>query len=218
MSILNKFSTHSAIGMTAETAIGGDIPIWQDTEKARRNSYQGGFLIGNAPSAQALLPAGMPVSIDEATRTATICYRFEVYEDAASSATTYKIVKDAGVHNQLEVGMVLMKMPATLAGTGVAYAVATLDTSNADYDSFTVATTLGAVTAGGILAEGASVGTGKALKAVAVGLSYDDRFIEDDSLGYAISVVYDAPVYARRIKPIAAIERANMNILFSESK
>ena len=160
----------------------------------------------------------MPVSIDEATRTATICYRFEVYEDAASSATTYKIVKDAGVYNQLEVGMVLMKMPTTLAGTGVAYAVATLDTSNADYDAITVATTLGAVTAGDILAEGASVGTGKALNAVAVGLSYDDRFIEDDSLGYAISVVYDAPVYARRIKPIAAIERANMNILFSESK
>jgi len=220
MSILNKFSTHSGIGLTGDTAIGGAIPIWTDVEVARRFSYPGGFSISNPPDAQALIPGGTPYEVDEATRTAKICYRFEAYEAATNSATTYKIVKDAGVHNLLKVGLVLMKMPSALTGTGTGRAITAIDTSNAAYDEITVATTLGvAIAVGDVLAEAAEAGTTKALAAVANGLSYSDRFIEDDVLGYSTSVVYEGTIYNRRIKKIADIERASLTrILFSESK
>jgi len=220
MPILNSFSTHSGIGLTGNTAIGGAIPIWTDIEVARRFSYPGGFSILNPPDAQALIPGGTPYEVNEAARTAKICYRFEVYEAASNSATAIKLVKDASVYNLLQVGMVLMKMPVSLTGTATAHTITAIDTSHADYDEITLNTTLGvALVAGDILAEADGDGSGRSLEAVADGLSYADRFIEKDELGYSTSVVYEGTILNRRIRKIADIEKDKLNrILFSESK
>lgn len=216
---LNKLSAGSAIGLTGNVSLGGGIPIWQNPEFARANSYQGGFSLTNTPTADALIPGGTPMECDEEARTAKICKRFEVYEAASGSPTTYKIVKDSGEYNMLEVGIALMKMPSAIDGTGAGYAVATLDVSNADYDTITVATTLGDVIAGDVLGEAAEVGAAVALEAVANGLSYHDIFVEDDALGYSTSSVYAGRIYNRRIRKIADIEKAELpQIIFSESK
>ena len=89
--MLSKFSTPNAIGFTPDKSVGGGIPIWQNPLDLQMK--QGGFAFANAPSAKAVVPGGTPIKVDEAARTATICYRFKVYENASSSATQIKLLK-----------------------------------------------------------------------------------------------------------------------------
>jgi hypothetical protein len=217
--MLQNFNTFNAVGLTAKTSVGGDIPIWQNPEDLQK--VQGGFSLANAPSAPAVVPGGTPIDYDEAARTAGICYRFEVYETAAGSPTTYKIVKDNTKYgNLVKVGMNLMIMPAAVGTAGAAYPVLTLDTSNADYDVITVGTSLGDVTAGDILAEADSThATTAKLLYVAEGLTYADVYVQSDDLQHTCAVVYFGSVYDRRIRKIDAIEKAEMpQINFSQSK
>lgn len=216
---LKKFSTYSGLGFTQSSSAGGQIPIWQNPDEIQK--LQGGFTIGNKPTPEALVPGGTPIKVDEATRMAYICYRFEVYEAAGSSATQIKIKKDAGVYNLLATAMNLMKMPAALTTAGAAYPVTSIDTTNSAYDTITLGTTLGvALVAGDILAEADSThATTAKLRYVANGLTYADALIEDASITYAADAVYDGRIYDRRIRKIADIEKAALTgIKFSQSK
>lgn len=218
--MLNTFSTGSGVGFAGVSTIGGAIPIWLNPEDLQK--FTSGFSISNAPLARVLIPGGTPVFCDEVTRTTQICYRFEVYEGASDSATEIKIVKDHTKYGDLaKVGMNIMKMPATLTGTGAAYPITAIDTSNASYDLITLGTTLGvALTAGDVLAEAniTHASTAK-LKYVANALSYADTLIEDDNLVYSLAGVYFGELYNRRIRKIDAVERAGLTqIKFSELK
>lgn len=81
----------------------------------------------------------------------------ELYEEAAVDATAYKVKKN----HEFKVGEFFMD-----AGkTSKAYAITAIDTSNADYDSITVGTTLGKVLAVGTVmvqasAQAATLGAG----------------------------------------------------------
>lgn len=222
MSQLNPFNTYNGVGLTGKTTIGGDIPIWQNPEDLQK--HQGGFTFANSPAAISLVPGGTPIQVDESARTAGICYRFEVYEDATDTATEIKIVKDYTKYGNLaKVGMNIMKMPAALTTAGAAYPIASggIDTSNAAYDVITLGTTLGvALTAGDILAEADSThATTAKLLYVANALTYEDAYVENDSIQYTCAGVYFGSIYNRRIRKIDSVERAALTqINFSESK
>lgn len=217
---LNDYSTYNGIGLSAVQSVGGDIPIWQNPEDLQKVS--GGFTFANAPSAIALVPGGTPVELDEDARTAGIAYRFEVYEEVADDAVIIKIVKDNTKYGNLaKVGMNIMAMPAAVGTAGAAYAITEIDTSNADYDQLTIGTTLGATLAvGSIIAEADSThATTAKLLYVADALTYVDAYVSDDSKQYTCAAVYFGSIYDRRIRSIAAIEKAEMpQINFSQSK
>jgi hypothetical protein len=218
--MLRAISTYNGVGFSAERSFGGDIPIWIDPKEL--GIEPGGFSIQNTPAAEAIIPAGTPIFISESARTAYVCFRFEVYENATDSAVAIKIVKDnTKFGNLAKVAMNIMKQQATLAGTAAAYPIASIDTTNALYDVITLTTTLGvSLTAGDILAEADGTATsGRALRYTANGLTKTGVLVEDDNLKYNCSSVYKGAIYNRRIRKIAAIERAALpQIHFSESK
>lgn len=220
--MLKPISTFNGIGLTGTTSVLGDIPIWQNPSEALKNAFSSGFTLANAPSAPALLPGGTPVQVNEATRLAYVCYRFELYELAADDATVYKIKKDYTKYGNLaKVGMHIMAMPAALTTAGAAYTITAIDTSNALYDTITLGTTLGAeLAAGTVLAEADSThGTTAKLKYVANALTFRDVWIQDDNLSYSVNGVYGSRIYNRRIRKIDSVERANLPLLtFSELK
>lgn len=93
----------------------------------------------------------------------TVLKTFEVSEAVEATGTVIKIVRDDFRH-QPEVGDILMKAPSSLTGTGAAYAITAVDSSNESYWSVTVGTTLGALAKGDVLVEGAEAGAGKKMR------------------------------------------------------
>ncbi len=93
----------------------------------------GGFNLTDADVADGTsIPHLAPLSVDFATRVATVSKSVVIYEDATDSATAYKIKKGSLAY----VGMFI--------GNGSAGAeVTVVDTSNDAYDTLTVDTTLG---------------------------------------------------------------------------
>jgi hypothetical protein len=189
------------------------IPVWQGTAKDIQLA-QGGFnlTIPSGAVAGQILPAGTPIVFDEATRQATYTAVGTLYSAATNSTTTYNLNKGSG----LKVGDYL-----ALAGTGAqAYAITAIDTSNANYDVYTVGTTLGvAASAGaGLYASTATGASASAYPTGVNGLSYDDVVI---GAGQTISVVIRGTCYARRLPAYSAALAALTglkNIIFSQSK
>lgn len=220
--LLNKFSTHSGMGLTPYSEINQTPPIWQDPAFARTHSIAGGGKIVNVTELNTVIPKGTPVLIDETLRTATISIRLKVYEtEASGSAVQYKVYKA----HLGSVGMKLMKAPATQGGTATGVSITVIDDSNADYDLITVDSTLGALTAGDILGEAAAAGAGVALLAEPNGLTYDDRHIEAAGITYMASAVQRGVVFERRIIPLAPVDKLALSngttgayITFSQTK
>ncbi len=175
--------------------------IWQRVDQLA----QGGFTIDAAGFTGTIL-AGAPVLFNEETRVAKILKLAEIFE-TAGSVTSYKIAKG---HN-LAVGDHVSKTVG-----GAAYTITAINTTNAAYDTITVGTTIGAVTAGEAIfkssASGASAG---ALDVAPNGLLYDDVTVGVED---SVAVVLRGTVYAKRIPAVPASAKTGMpHIIFSNS-
>jgi hypothetical protein len=109
----------------------------------------GGFNLDDDKLPQgALIPHLAPLAIDFATRKAKVAKNVKVVENAAADATSLKIQKGSFAY----VGMFL--------GTGTKGAtVASIDQSNADYDTITIAAAFTeAISADSVLFESAAAG------------------------------------------------------------
>lgn len=177
------------------------IPIYgaKNTEVAT-----GGFTLDDAAfvTEGEVIPAGTPIGFSEATRKAMVCKVCVAQANAANNATSYKVLKKS----LAKVGMLIN------SGSGTAQAITAIDKTNADYDTLTVATTIGvAVTAGDSIFVSDAGYTG--LK----GLLYEDAIIGSNGIA-DIAVVLRGTVYARRITPIPATIQAKLPlIIFSQS-
>lgn len=171
------------------------IPVYQGTAKDIQ-LLQGGCLLNTTGlTAGNIIPAGTPVVYDETTRVASILHNAKAQANAGSSAVTYNVEKG----HSLVVGDNL----ATGAVGGKAFPITAIDTSNASFDTITVGTTIGAVTAGDLLFASTATGaTASALPAIN-GLTYDEVIV---SSNISLSVVIRGTVYARRVPWSAAIE------------
>lgn len=171
------------------------IPVYQGTAKDIQ-LLQGGCLLNTTGlTAGNIIPAGTPVVYDEVTRVASILHNARAQANAGASAVNYPVEKG----HSLVVGDYL----ASGAVGGKAFAITAIDTSNASFDTITVGTTIGAVTAGDLLFASTATGaTASALPAIN-GLTYDEVIV---SSNISLSVVIRGTVYARRVPWSAAIE------------
>lgn len=187
------------------------IPIWQGIGKDI-SIVQGGFLLASTGLAKGtVIKAGTPFVYDEVQRNATMVGGGVLQAAATNTDTTYKVEKG----HTLKVGDYL----ALTAGSK-AYAITTIDTTNADYDTLTVGTTLGAAAAVGanVFASTATGATAAAYPAVN-GLLYSDVVVAGNN---SVSIVNRGIVYARRIPfaystALAALSGLS-KIIFSQSK
>ncbi len=187
------------------------IPIWQGLDKDIQIA-QGGFalvLTGLTPGS--MLPAGTPLVIDEAARTATAVPVGTLQAAATGSPTQYRINKNSGF---------VVGSNFAFAGTGAAaYPITAIDTTNSGYDLITVGTTIGNGAVGaGVFASSATGATASAYTAGINALLYDDTLA---NVGESVSAVIRGTVYARRIASYSAGLAALAglkNIIFSQSK
>jgi hypothetical protein len=189
------------------------IPVWQGKGKDMQ-IVQGGFaLVATSLPRDTILPAGSPVTYDEAARTATVYGGGILQAAATGSPTTYRLIKGAPV----KVGDVVA---LSALGTGAgAFAITALDVSNAAYDLITVGTTLGNAAVGtGLYISSATGASASAYPTGINGLLYEDTF---GNPGESVSVVIRGTAYARRIPAYSAGLAALTglkNIIFSQSK
>ena len=183
----------------------GSIPIFQrDHENA-----QGGFTLDIAGLIYgAKVPEGTLMGFDESTRKAKVLKVAEVFENALATATEVKIKKG----HLFIVGDFIGKNE----GAG-AFAINAIDKTSTDYDTLTLATTLGvALSSGDALFQSSASGESACTYAVkAQGLLYQEVKAEVNT---PCSVTIRATVYERRI-PVVPLEVKALlpNIIFSQS-
>jgi hypothetical protein len=195
-----------AMGYTRIVGASGII-VWQGQDKDIQLA-QGGFVLSaTGLAADTIIPAGTPLVISESARTASILDYGIAQANAGGSATAYPVLKG----HTFKVGDYL----ASGAVGGKAYAITAIDTSNSGYDTLTVGTTIGAVTAGDLLYASTATGaTASALPAINA-LLYADTLANS---GESVSAVIRGTVYARRVAYNAAIAALLDDIIYSQSK
>lgn len=201
------------IGMTRSLGT-NSIPIWQGLDKDIQLAQGGFVLAATGLPAFSIIPAGTPLVIDEAARTATMIGGAVLQANASSSATTYRVLKGSTV----KVGDYL----SVVAG-GTAYAITTIDTTNSAYDVLTVGTTLGVgYSAGQTLFVSTATGATASAYAAVNALLYEDTIVPATGVLVSVSAVIRGTVYARRIPYAYSAGLAALaglkNIIFSQSK
>lgn len=183
----------------------GSIPVFQISEHPQL--AQGGFALDTTGlTADSVLYAGQPFLFDEATRLAKPLHTGVIYETSGASDTVYKVKKG----HLFIVGDNFCKTVGNKA-----YAITAIDTSNASYDSVTVGTTLGTLTAGDfVFASSAAGATAGAFPATLKGLLYSDVKV---AAGESCSVAIKATVYARRVPYSADLAATLKGITYSQS-
>lgn len=198
------------MGMGITRSVGANgIPVWQGTDKDIQLA-QGGFLLSatSLPD-DTVIPAGTPLVISESARTASILAYGIAQANAGGAAVTYPVLKG----HTFKVGDYL----ASGAVGGKAYAITAIDTSASTYDTLTVGTTIGAVTAGDLLYASTATGaTASALPAINA-LLYADSVVKT-GFSASVSAVIRGTVYARRVAYNAAIAALLDDIIYSQSK
>jgi hypothetical protein len=201
-------------GMGIARSVGtGSRPVWQGTNKDIQLA-QGGFLLVTTGLAVGdVLLAGTPLVFDEAARTATVLHTGFAYANAGGSATDYQVVKG----NSLKVGDNL----ASGATGGKAYPITAIDrTTSTSYDTVTVGTSIGAVTAGDTLYASTATGATASALPAANGLLYEETQVFPTGLKNSVSAVIRGTVYARRVPYSAAIAALTglRFIIYSQSR
>src|SRR5687767_6593602 len=142
------------------------IPVWQGLDKDIQLLQGGVLLTTTGIAAGTVIPAGTPVVVDESARTATFLGTGVAYDTSGGTATDYKVKKG----HTLKVGDNF----ASGAAGGKAYPITAIDTSNADYDTVTVGTTIGAVTADALVYASTATGATASAYPSVNGLVYAD--------------------------------------------
>jgi hypothetical protein len=193
------------IGFERRTAT-GRIPVFGPNAETATGGY---LLVMAGLTKDTVLVAGTPLVLDDVNRTATVLHTAVAKANAGGAATTYQVAKG----HTFQVGDYM----ASGATGGKAYAITAIDTSNSAYDTLTVGTSIGAVTAGDLLFASTATGATSSALAGANGLLYEETVAR---VGTSVSAVIRGTAYARRIPVNAAIMALPglRFILFSQSR
>jgi len=180
------------------------LPVVFDT---KLEDIPGGVTVASSDLVQKVVKAGTPVGKDE-NGLYHVVKVAKLQADAADDATAYRVLKG---HN-FKVGNVI-----TAKESGKAYAITAIDTSNADYDQFTVGTTLGialTVASGSVLMEASAVAATdisvlKYQPAGLIGTTYDVV----ESQNHLVDCVVRGSVREAVIDPIGATVKAKVQPL-----
>jgi len=182
----------------------GDIPVYQVVHEVSQGGYT---LDTDGLVAGSIIPAGTVMIGDDATRKAKVLKSATIVEAAAADALVYKVSKN----HQFATGDNI-----SLGVKGKAYP-ATVDKSNANYDTLTVPTSLGLAAVGAVLFQSSTTGaTNSAVAGVPTGTLLESRKVEANT---TLTLALRATVYARRIPGVPADVKALLPlIIFSQSK
>jgi hypothetical protein len=190
------------------TSAAGSTVVWQHI--ADQGTLQGGFSLDESTlTAGETIKAGQPLACNESTRKAKVVKVAEMYASATNTATDYDVKK--GHH--FKVGDYL----ASVAG-GKAYAITVIDTSDANFDTLTVGTTLAVtLSAGDVLFQSSATGASSAAYSDTVnGLLKNDLEVSADA---PVTAVNDGKIYARRAPAVNSVMKALVpKIIYSQSK
>lgn len=182
----------------------GSIPVFQGHGEDLQN-VQGGFVLDlTGLAAGQFLPQGTPVIYDETTRLCKALPVAKAYANAAATDVVYQVPK--GI---FQVGQ---NFAAKIGNK--AYPITAIDTTNPLYDSVTVSTTIGAVTAGDFLFASSTTGETTSSFGGVNGLLWADRYAEPNT---PVSVLMRGTVYARRIAFSTDLAAALPSFFFSQS-
>ena len=151
------------------------------------------------------IPAGTPLFLNDADRTADVHYAFEV---VAGSTLTKTKVKKSLEGSRAMVGMVLMVAPATIDGTGAAVAITAIDRSNPEYDELTHASLADSSAEGTILVEASEAGADATVKVLPNSYAFYDLVKHPQSVEMWVDGLFihsDGVLLERRVPPIAPI-------------
>lgn len=180
------------------------VVIWQKVLETAR----GGFTLDvTGLTVGTVITGGSPISFDEQTRKAKVLKCAKMYAGATNVATAYQVEKG----HLFVVGEYIANVLL-----GKAYAITSIDTSNAAYDTINIGTTL-AVTliAGDTLFQSSTTGASNAALFVTPnGALYEDL---DVAVGADLSVVLRGTVYNRRVTFAQAAKASCPLIIFSQS-
>lgn len=152
-----------ALQFTKTTETPGKSPFISNLE-----TLPGGVTVAIADLVETTVKAGTPIGLDSGTGLYHVVKTAEAQDAATSSATDYKVLKG---HN-FKVGNFL-----TSALLKKAFAITSITTTETDYDTLTLGTTLGvAIAEGDVLIEATAQATGNtsAYKYTPVGLVGSD--------------------------------------------
>lgn len=171
--------------------VNSGVAVWISVQE----TALGGFTLDKTGHTDgALLPAGSPVTFNEATRLAVVAKTAIIFADAVSGVTSLQVKKGSS----LNVG-------SSVAGT----TVTAINTSNANYDVLTLA-----IGSNAAFLAGASVGSESI--ANVKGLTYEEVIVGDN---VSLSVVNRGTVYARRTPSnTAGLAAALPLIIFSQAR
>lgn len=148
---------------------------------ASTREFEGGFLFDKTtiPSTVTVLPKSALLKVDQTERKATLIKTAELYEAITALSTTVKIKKNS-----------LLLATDVIGTSDIAVTVGTIDSSNADYDSFTiVADTFGALDAGTVFQTYDAAGASGKSAVNPDGMNYADVSLDTNP---TCSVIYEA--------------------------
>lgn len=159
-------------------------------------------------------PIGSPCSL-ESGNGVKILPIWKVKATAVVDTNTTITVYRADGLFEIKAGQIIMVVPATIAGTGKAIAVTTVDNSVAGESSFTVVTAnIDSVAVGTYLALSSSdvAGSGKSLYCQPTHLTYSQILIGAGDTVATASPVYKGYVFEKRIPYLPTVVKANIRL------
>jgi len=159
-------------------------------------------------------PAGSPCSLESANGVKILPTWKVKATSAVSTNTIITVYRADGLH-EIKAGKIVMLAPATIAGTGKAFAVTTVDNSVDGESTFTIVTASGdTIAVGSILALSASTTeqAGQALYCQPTHLTYSQILIETGDTIATASPVFKGYVFEKRIPYISAIMKSNIRL------
>lgn len=204
MKIWNRMST-------SYQKVGGGVPVW--VEPPKRKTI-GGLVLNNLQDMEKVSMA-TPVEYDYKNKTAKLLKCWKVTAVDVVDTNTTISVKATERSPELYAGMVIMVMPATLAGTGKAFVVGTVTEDAAAHTAtFTVPTAdVDTVAEGDFLVESAATekSAAAAIYCVPEDLSLEDTIGgEQNYVGIARGVKY---LYENTIPEMPDLVKANLKFV-----
>lgn len=196
-------SPGKTFGKAAET-FGGGFTVWDGIKPIVR--YPKGATFVDALADKSVVLSGTPVKFNRSAETVTICKAFRVHADVGAGLVIP--ITKAGDVPRVSVGDYLMVAPATPGAQGQSSEVASIDTTNEDYDEITLDTTsLAPLTEGDVLVIAATLSATAVEAVVPTDFILNNIYVGDgdnnsqSQVPVITDVVFEGSVMEERMPP-----------------
>lgn len=204
---------------TTKRHFNSGVPVWiKEPER-----YLSGFRILNKIDSGDKIAGLSAVEIDTENHTAKWLKCFKIKAKATAETNTVITVVRAWDLPVLKPGMIVMVMPNTLAGTGKAVLIESVDNSTNGESKISVPTAdIDAIVVGGYLVESASetAGTGKSIYCIPANATTSDTYADGDNATLVVDVaLQNGYAYGKRKPLMPDVVAKNLKgVIFDNTK